>query len=138
MIRRTPALLALSLCLLTSGCSSFLSATRDKPIEDDRGTRTIGSTLDDSLIETKVAVNVAKADTGNREERSVVGVVRSHKDSLVASFGRRLGVAVEVELIHPLLRIEECALGALNLISEPELATGSDPTCFNTAHRPDR
>ena len=43
------ATLALSLAL--GGCSSFLSATRDKPIDDDRGTRTIGSKIDDSLIE---------------------------------------------------------------------------------------
>ena len=63
-------LIALTLCLgLTAGCSSVLTATRDNPIEDDRGTRTFGSKIDDSLIETKVAVNVAKAnpdlDTGS-------------------------------------------------------------------------
>jgi osmotically-inducible protein OsmY len=55
------SLLALTLCLGLGGCSSVLTATRDKPIEDDRGTRTFGSKIDDSLIETKVAVNVAKA-----------------------------------------------------------------------------
>ncbi|WP_407312165.1 BON domain-containing protein [Pseudomonas sp. nanlin1] len=55
-------LMALTLCLSISGCSSVLTATREKPIEDDRGTRTLGSKIDDSLIETKVAVNVAKAD----------------------------------------------------------------------------
>jgi osmotically-inducible protein OsmY len=54
-------LAALTLCLAVSGCSSVLTATRDKPIDDDRGTRTLGSKIDDSLIETKVAVNVAKA-----------------------------------------------------------------------------
>ncbi|WP_397451446.1 BON domain-containing protein [Pseudomonas sp. NA-150] len=56
------SLLALTLCLGLSGCSSVLTATRDTPIEDDRGTRTFGSKIDDSLIETKVAVNVAKAN----------------------------------------------------------------------------
>ena len=56
------ATLALSLAL--GGCSSFLSATRDKPIDDDRGTRTIGSKIDDSLIETKAAVNIAKGRSG--------------------------------------------------------------------------
>lgn len=55
------SLLALTLCLGLSGCSSVLTATRETPIEDDRGTRTFGSKIDDSLIETKVAVNVAKA-----------------------------------------------------------------------------
>ena len=54
-------LMALTLCLSLTGCSSVLTATRDKPIEDDRGTRTFGSKIDDSLIETKVSVNVAKA-----------------------------------------------------------------------------
>jgi len=56
------SLLALTLCLGLSGCSSVLTATRDEPINDDRGTRTLGSKIDDSLIDTKVAVNVAKAD----------------------------------------------------------------------------
>ena len=59
-----PGLLALTLCLSLSGCSSVLTATRDEPINDDRGTRTLGSKIDDSLIDTKVAVNVAKADPG--------------------------------------------------------------------------
>ncbi|NER59627.1 BON domain-containing protein [Pseudomonas sp. MAFF212428] len=54
-------LMALTLCLSLTGCSSVITASREKPIEDDRGTRTFGSKIDDSLIETKVAVNVAKA-----------------------------------------------------------------------------
>ena len=53
------SLLALTLCVSISGCSSVLTATRDNPIEDDRGTRTFGSKIDDSLIETKAAVNIA-------------------------------------------------------------------------------
>jgi len=74
MIRRTPALLILTLSLLASGCSSVLTATRDHPIEDDRGTRTIGSTLDDSLIETKVAVNVAKANPSLDKDSHIIVV----------------------------------------------------------------
>lgn len=54
-------LMALTLCLTLTGCSSAINASRESPIEDDRGTRTLGSKIDDSLIETKVAVNVAKA-----------------------------------------------------------------------------
>lgn len=53
--------ITLALCLAVAGCSSVLTATRDDPIDDNRGTRTIGSTIDDSLIETKAAVNIAKA-----------------------------------------------------------------------------
>ena len=55
-------LAALTLYLSISGCTSVVSASREKPIEDDRGTRTFGSKIDDSLIETKVGVNVAKAN----------------------------------------------------------------------------
>ncbi|MFJ2366983.1 BON domain-containing protein [Pseudomonas sp. NPDC087697] len=55
-------LLALTLSLGISGCTSVLTASREAPIEDDRGTRTLGSKIDDSLIETKVGVNVAKAN----------------------------------------------------------------------------
>lgn len=54
-------LMALTLCLSVTGCSSVLTSTRNSPIEDDRGTRTIGSKIDDSLIETKAAVNISKA-----------------------------------------------------------------------------
>ena len=53
--------LSLLLILGLTGCSSVLNATRDEPIRDDRGTRTIGSKIDDSLIETKAEVNIAKA-----------------------------------------------------------------------------
>ncbi len=55
-------LMALTLCLSLSGCSSVINASREAPIDDDRGTRTLGSKIDDSLIETKVAVNIAKAN----------------------------------------------------------------------------
>ena len=67
-------LLALTLCLGISGCTSVVNASREKPIEDDRGTRTFGSKIDDSLIETKVEVNIAKAatDLGNGASRIVV------------------------------------------------------------------
>ncbi|MBF8721444.1 BON domain-containing protein [Pseudomonas guariconensis] len=62
MIPKRLGLMALTLCLSLSGCSSVLTSARNSPIEDDRGTRTIGSKIDDSLIETKVSVNIAKAN----------------------------------------------------------------------------
>ena len=62
MKRTRLALVALSLALSVTGCSSVLTATRDNPIDDDRGTRTLGSKIDDSLIDTKVSVNIAKAN----------------------------------------------------------------------------
>nr|WP_314489146.1 BON domain-containing protein [uncultured Pseudomonas sp.] len=61
MISKRLGLMALTLCLGISGCSSIVSSARNSPIDDDRGTRTIGSKIDDSLIETKVSVNVGKA-----------------------------------------------------------------------------
>ena len=61
MIPKRLGLMALTLCLSVTGCSSVLTSTRNSPIEDDRGTRTIGSKIDDSLIETKAAVNISKA-----------------------------------------------------------------------------
>lgn len=68
------SLLAIALCFGISGCSTAITATRDTPIQDDKGTRTFGSKIDDSLIETKVEVNVAKAatDLGNGASRIVV------------------------------------------------------------------
>lgn len=70
---RTPLIAAmLAVTMALGGCSSFLSATRDKPIDDDKGTRTIGSKIDDSLIETKVAVNVAKADPALDRDSHIV------------------------------------------------------------------
>ncbi|MBC3411171.1 BON domain-containing protein [Pseudomonas sp. SWRI107] len=62
MIPKRLGLIAVTLCLSISGCSSVLTSARDSPIEDDRGTRTIGSKIDDSLIETKAAVNISKAN----------------------------------------------------------------------------
>ncbi|MDZ5605087.1 BON domain-containing protein [Pseudomonas sp. RP23018S] len=61
MMSKRLGLMALTLCLGLSGCSSIVSSSRNSPIDDDRGTRTIGSKIDDSLIETKVAVNIGKA-----------------------------------------------------------------------------
>ena len=61
MISKRLSLLVLTLCLGVSGCSSVINASREAPIDDDRGTRTFGSKIDDSLIETKAAVNIAKA-----------------------------------------------------------------------------
>ena len=65
-------LMALTLCLSVTGCSSVLTSTRNSPIEDDRGTRTIGSKIDDSLIDTKVGVNIAKADPALDNDSHIV------------------------------------------------------------------
>lgn len=58
MIRLTTAIL---LTVTLTGCSSLMTATRENPIDHNYGTRTLGSSIDDQLIETKASVNVAKA-----------------------------------------------------------------------------
>lgn len=64
---------AFILAMLISGCSSVINTTRDKPITDNLGKRTWGAQIDDSLIETKVAVNIAKANPKlNNDSRIVV------------------------------------------------------------------
>lgn len=70
MKRLSIALLALTLV----GCSGVLTATRDTPIEQNHGTRTLGSSIDDQLIETKARVNVAKSDPA-LERDSRFGVI---------------------------------------------------------------
>ena len=46
---------------LVAGCSSVVTATHEGPIDNDPSTRTLGRKIDDSIIETKVEVNIAKA-----------------------------------------------------------------------------
>ncbi|GGO82561.1 phospholipid-binding protein [Marinobacterium nitratireducens] len=59
MSKRVAAAVLGSLVLL-SGCSSLISATRDEPIQEDRGERTLGNYLEDEVIETKTLVNLSK------------------------------------------------------------------------------
>jgi osmotically-inducible protein OsmY len=47
---------------LASGCAQILDATSKKPIEENRGKRTLGNVIDDERIETVVTVNIRKAD----------------------------------------------------------------------------
>lgn len=110
-------LAALTICLALSGCSSVLTATREKPIDDNRGTRTLGSKIDDSLIETKVAVNVAKASPDLDQGSHIVvtsynGVVllagqtpradlKSMAEQAAASVQRVKKVENELQVIQP-------------------------------------
>lgn len=45
-----------------TGCSSFLAATHDGPIQHDPGQRTLGEVMDDRQIDTHLKVNLVKAD----------------------------------------------------------------------------
>ncbi len=56
--------LGLLLCSLLScyGCSSLVAAARTTPIQDNFGKRSLGNFIDDSLIETKIKVNLKMTD----------------------------------------------------------------------------
>ncbi|MGY8872134.1 MAG: BON domain-containing protein [Pseudomonadales bacterium] len=49
-------------CVLTtlSGCSNLISASREEPIREDQGSRTVGAYIEDEVIENKTLVNINK------------------------------------------------------------------------------
>ena len=107
-------LLALTLCLGISGCTSVVNASREAPIEDDRGTRTFGSKIDDSLIETKAAVNIAKAHPDLDQGSHIVvasynGVVllagQTPRAELKETAERAAGSVQRVKRVHNELQI---------------------------------
>lgn len=57
---KRPLIAMLLASTVLSGCSSIISATREEPIQEDRGSRTLGSYLEDESIETKTLVNISK------------------------------------------------------------------------------
>ena len=59
MLKRSMTAVVLA-STLVSGCSNIISATREEPIREDQGSRTLGSYLEDESIETKVLVNISK------------------------------------------------------------------------------
>lgn len=60
---KTSTLSVVALLLSVSvlgGCASLVSATREEPIQEDKGSRTLGNYIEDEMIETKVLVNISK------------------------------------------------------------------------------
>jgi osmotically-inducible protein OsmY len=57
---------SLTSLVVLSGCSSLISATREAPIQEDKGQRTLGNYLEDEVIETKTLVNINKGSVGLR------------------------------------------------------------------------
>lgn len=65
MMRTLLATLLVPVLSLGSGCASIVSITSGTaPIEEKPGKRTVGSVIDDEIIETKVLVNIRKAAPG--------------------------------------------------------------------------
>lgn len=64
MFKRFAVLHLCALCLLINGCSSILGATTDEPIDMDPNRRSLGTSIDDTQIETiaKVNLDMASAD----------------------------------------------------------------------------
>ncbi len=114
MILPRTALPGLILCLLLAGCSPVLTATRSEPIEDDRSTRTFGRKIDDSLIETKASVNIAKADPALDSDSHIVvvsynGVLlvagQTPSQALKEKAGQAASTVQGVRLVHNELQI---------------------------------
>ncbi len=110
MMRLTVIALALAL----AGCSSVLTATRDEPININAGTRTIGSTIDDQLIETRIEVNVAKShidlERASRiDATSYNGVVllagQVPREELKDMAGRAARQVQKVKVVHNELKV---------------------------------
>lgn len=60
--------------LLLGGCSNMISAGREKPIEKDAGSRSIGVYIDDELIETITKINLSKGSSPLKANASAIGV----------------------------------------------------------------
>ena len=69
----------ISFSVLLSGCSDVISAGRQEPIKEDPGHRTVGSYIDDEVVETLSMVNLAKGseqmEASNVSVTSYNGVV---------------------------------------------------------------
>ncbi|WP_374440116.1 BON domain-containing protein [Pseudomonas panipatensis] len=129
---RSPLILAtLALSLALGGCSSFLSATREKPIDDDRGTRTIGSKIDDSLIETKVAVNIAKADP-DLDRNSHVVVVSYNGVVLLAGQTPRADLKNKAEQAARTVQKVKTVHNELQILQPSSVAARSNDTWLTT------
>lgn len=84
----------LAVTLLISGCASSISALHDGPIEQDPGSVSFGTTIDDNTIETIAEVNIGKASTSLNKSHIVsvvyngdmllLGQVSTEQDKLLA------------------------------------------------------
>lgn len=129
---RTPLIAAaLAVTMALGGCSSFVSATRDKPIDDDKGTRTLGSKIDDSLIETKVAVNVAKADP-DLDRNSHVVVISYNGVVLLAGQTPRTDLKNKAEQAAKEVQKVKTVHNELQILQPSSLAARSNDTWLTT------
>lgn len=106
MYKKISLLIALS--ILLTGCSSIISTVRSTPIQDDPHTRSMGSAIDDNIIETKAKVNLSEASAFFDQAHLVVvsynGVVllagQVPNEELIQTASDALKPIVKVRSIH--------------------------------------
>lgn len=75
MTPRLPTLLLLTSLAVLSGCTSIISSSTSEPLTEDPGSRSLGSYIDDEIIETKVVVNIRN---GINDQHSSAVSAHSH------------------------------------------------------------
>lgn len=124
-------LLALTLCLSISGCTSVVTASREKPIDDDRGTRTFGSTIDDSLIETKAGVNISKANP-DLDKNSHIVVTSFNGIVLLAGQTPRADLKAQAEQVASAVQRVKKVHNELQVIPPSSLLARQNDTWLTT------
>ncbi len=64
--------LCLTATLLLNGCTTILSSVNEKPIEQDKGTRSFGAQIDDEIIENVATININKSNPDFEKAHVVV------------------------------------------------------------------
>ncbi|MGY0217869.1 BON domain-containing protein [Endozoicomonadaceae bacterium StTr2] len=64
--------LGLAASILLNGCTTILSNVNEGPIEQDKGSRSLGARIDDEIIENVAGVNILKADPAFEQAHVVV------------------------------------------------------------------
>lgn len=124
-------LLALTLCLSISGCTSVVTASREKPIDDDRGTRTFGSTIDDSLIETKAGVNISKANP-DLDKNSHIVITSFNGIVLLAGQTPRADLKAQAEQVASAVQRVKKVHNELQVIQPSSLLARQNDTWLTT------
>ena len=78
---------------MLSGCSDIISAGREEPIQENPGQRTVGSYIDDEVIETLALVNLNKGS----EEIKASNISVTSYNGLVLLTGQAPSDAARVE-----------------------------------------